>query len=175
MKRLSLLFFLSLSVIAICAQQFTEVLRTSNKKGGVVVLQQSAMIDSLVNGTKVIAPKQVVVKERPQVQVKDSVVVDSLHKPQAKGFADRLGYRIQIYTGTNSGESKSIAMSLRQRSLKLFPKMKAYCTFISPRWVVRIGDFASREQAMEQLAKVKASGISREVRLVKCKVRVPVY
>ena len=155
MKRLYLLFFLSLSAIAISAQQFTEVLRTSNTKGGVVVLQQSAMIDSLVNGTKVIAPKQVVVKERPQVvQVKDSVVVDSLHKPQAKGFANRLGYRIQIYTGTNSGESKSIAMSLRQRSLKLFPKMKAYCTFISPRWVVRVGDFASREQAMEQLAKV---------------------
>ena len=53
--------------------------------------------------------------------------------------------------------------------------MKAYCNFVSPRWIVRIGDFTNREQAMEQLKKVRESGLSKEVRLVRCKVKMPVY
>jgi cell division septation protein DedD len=66
-------------------------------------------------------------------------------------------------------------MSMRAKSLKLFPEMKAYCNFVSPRWIVRIGDFTNREQAMEQLKKVRESGLSKEVRLVRCKVKMPVY
>lgn len=174
MKRLYLVLFLSLFAFVINAQTFTEKLRTSNSRGGVIVLQQSAMIDSLVNGFKLKLQKKSMTL--PIVsQTTDSTSVDSLQRPEVKGYLDKQGYRIQIYTGSNSRESKTTALNLKQRSLKLFPDMEAYCSFISPRWVVRIGDFLNREQAMEQLIKVRESGLSREVRLVRCKIKVPIY
>lgn len=176
MKRLFLFVIISVSTVVLYAQQFTEVLRTTSGRGGVVVLQQSAVIDSLVNGLKVATsskPKSEVPTVRPQVA--DTAQVDSLKSLEPKAYVDKQGYRIQIYSGANSRESKTLAMNMRAKSLKLFPELKAYCNFISPRWIVRIGDFTNHEKAMEQLKLVRESGISKEVRLVKCKVKVPVY
>ena len=176
MKRLFLYFLLSVSAVALYAQQFTEVLRTKNNRGGVVVVQHSAVIDSLVNGLKVATPiKKKEATPVVRTQVTDTTTLDSLQKLEPKGYVDKQGYRIQIYSGANSRESKSAAMNMRAKSLKLFPEMKAYCNFVSPRWIVRIGDFTNREQAMEQLKKVRESGLSKEVRLVRCKVKMPVY
>ena len=85
------------------------------------------------------------------------------------------GYRIQIFTGANSREDKERALKLQHRSEDLFPDMKSYCSFISPRWVVRIGDFSTREEAMQRITEVRESGLSKEVRLVRCKVQIPIY
>lgn len=176
MKRLFLYVLLSISAVAIYAQQFTEVLRTKNNRGGVVVVQHSAVIDSLVNGLKVATPiKKKEATPVVRTQVTDTTTLDSLRKLEPRGYVDKQGYRIQIYSGANSRESKSAAMNIRAKSLKLFPEMKAYCNFVSPRWIVRIGDFTNRDQAMEQLKKVRESGLSKEVRLVRCKVKMPVY
>ena len=176
MKRLFLYILLSVSAVVLYAQQFTEVLRTKNNRGGVVVVQHSAVIDSLVNGLKVATPiKKKEATPVVRTQVTDTTTLDSLQKLEPKGYVDKQGYRIQIYSGANSRERKSAAMSMRAKSLKLFPEMKAYCNFVSPRWIVRIGDFTNREQAMEQLKKVRESGLSKEVRLVRCKVKMPVY
>ena len=176
MKRLFLYVLLSVSAVVLYAQQFTEVLRTKNNRGGVVIVQHSAVIDSLVNGLKVATPiKKKEATPVVRTQVTDTTTLDSLQKLEPKGYVDKQGYRIQIYSGANSRESKSAAMNMRAKSLKLFPEMKAYCNFVSPRWIVRIGDFTNREQAMEQLKKVRESGLSKEVRLVRCKVKMPVY
>ena len=176
MKRLFLYVLLSVSAVVLYAQQFTEVLRTKNNRGGVVIVQHSAVIDSLVNGLKVATPiKKKEATPVVRAQVTDTTTLDSLQKLEPKGYVDKQGYRIQIYSGANSRESKSAAMNMRAKSLKLFPEMKAYCNFVSPRWIVRIGDFTNREQAMEQLKKVRESGLSKEVRLVRCKVKMPVY
>ena len=176
MKRLFLYVLLSVSAVVLYAQQFTEVLRTKNNRGGVVVVQHSAVIDSLVNGLKVATPiKKKEATPVVRTQVTDTTTLDSLQKLEPKGYVDKQGYRIQIYSGANSRESKSAAMNMRAKSLKLFPEMKAYCNFVSPRWIVRIGDFTNREQAMEQLKKVRESELSKEVRLVRCKVKMPVY
>lgn len=174
MKRFSLILLVSLMFINSYGQQFTEVLRTKSSNGGVVILVQSAKIDSLVNGIK---PKETVSSQDKKVVelVADSVQLDSLGNPIAKGYIAKDGFRIQVFTGANSRADKELAQKLQQRSKDLFPDLKTYCSFISPRWVVRIGDFASREEAMSRLAEVRETGISKEVRLVKCKVQIPVY
>lgn len=174
MKRFSLILLVSLMFINSYGQQFTEVLRTKSSNGGVVILVQSAKIDSLVNGIK---PKEAVSSQDKKVVelVADSVQLDSFGNPIAKGYIAKDGFRIQVFTGANSRADKELAQKLQQRSKDLFPDLKTYCSFISPRWVVRIGDFASREEAMSRLAEVRETGISKEVRLVKCKVQIPVY
>ncbi len=174
MKHLFLIVSASLLFINGYGQQFTDVIRAQSTKGGAVVLIQSPKIDSLVNGVK------------PKVEIKstetnalpvvgDSVQLDSLGYPIAKGFVTKDGFRIQIFTGGNSRQDKEQALMLQHRSQGLFPDVKVYCNFISPRWVVRIGDFATREEAMTRLVEVRETGISKEVRLVRCKVQIPVY
>lgn len=176
MKRFSLIAFMSLLFINIYGQQFTEVLQTKSSKGGIVLLIQSSKIDSLVNGLK---PKQPVKDSSslPKItkQDKDSVQLDSIGKPIPKGFVNKDGFRIQIYTGANSRTDKEQALKLQTQSKNLFPDYEVYCNFISPRWVVRIGDFETREEAMVFMTEVRKTGISKEVRVVKCKVQIPFY
>ena len=177
MKRFSLIaFILLLFINNIYGQQFTDVLRTKSSKGGIVLLTQSPKIDSLVNGIKPQKP----IKENPSVpkinlQEGDSVLLDSLEKPIPKGFVNKDGFRIQIYTGANSRADKEKALKLQTQSKDLFPDYEVYCNFISPRWVVRIGDFETREEAMVFMTEVRKTGISKEVRVVKCKVQIPYY
>lgn len=174
MKRYTLVLFLLLLSIATYAQHFTDSLRTPNRKGGVVVLKQSAKIDSLVNGLK---PKAHAKLPAPPANAHrvDTIPLDSLGNPIVKGYLNKEGYRIQIFTGANSREDKEKALKLQHRSEDLFPDMKSYCSFISPRWVVRIGDFSTREEAMQRITEVRESGLSKEVRLVRCKVQIPIY
>ena len=176
MKRFSLIAFMSLLFINIYGQQFTEVLQTKSSKGGIVLLSQSSKIDSLVNGLK---PKQPVKDSSslPKItkQDKDSVQLDSIGKPIPKGFVNKDGFRIQIYTGANSRTDKEQALKLQTQSKNLFPDYEVYCNFISPRWVVRIGDFETRDEAMVFMTEVRKTGISKEVRVVKCKVQIPFY
>lgn len=176
MKRFSLIAFMSLLFINIYGQQFTEVLQTKSSKGGIVLLIQSSKIDSLVNGLK---PKQPVKDSSslPKItkQDKDSVQLDSIGKPIPKGFVNKDGFRIQIYTGANSRADKEKALKLQTQSKDFFPDYEVYCNFISPRWVVRIGDFETRDEAMVFMTEVRKTGISKEVRVVKCKVQIPFY
>jgi hypothetical protein len=176
MKRFSLIAFMSLLFINIYGQQFTEVLQTKSSKGGIVLLVQSSKIDSLVNGLK---PKQPIKDSSslPKItkQDEDSVQLDSIGKPIPKGFVNKDGFRIQIYTGANSRTDKEQALKLQTQSKNLFPDYEVYCNFISPRWVVRIGDFETRDEAMVFMTEVRKTGISKEVRVVKCKVQIPFY
>lgn len=174
MKRYTLVLFLSLLSFATYAQHFTDSLRTTNRNGGVVVLKQSAKIDSLVNGLKPKTSTKLPITPVFQQRV-DSIELDSLGNPIVKGYLNKEGYRIQIFTGANSRADKEKAIKLQHRSEALFPDMKSYCSFISPRWVVRIGDFSTREEAMLRIAEVRESGLSKEVRLVRCKVQIPIY
>ena len=68
------------------------------------------------------------------------------------------GYRIQVYTGANNRVSKQEALH--------FPELSAYVTFLSPRWVCRVGDFSSREEAADYVRQLRRKRISAEVRVV---------
>ena len=82
------------------------------------------------------------------------------------------GYRIQIFTGSNSHNDKTKAYAVGNACQKRFPELSVYARFIAPRWVCRVGDFHSREDAQRYANKIRAAGISREVRVVKSEVLV---
>lgn len=82
------------------------------------------------------------------------------------------GYRIQIFTGSNSHNDKTKAYAVGNACQKRFPELSVYARFIAPRWVCRVGDFHSREDAQRYANKIRAAGISREVRVVKSEVLI---
>ena len=76
------------------------------------------------------------------------------------------GYRIQVYTGANNRVSKQEALQMKQKVQSHFPELSAYVTFLSPRWVCRVGDFSSREEAADYVRQLRRKRISAEVRVV---------
>ena len=54
-----------------------------------------------------------------------------------------------------------------------FPELAVYTSFNPPRWLCRVGDFRSIEEADAMMRKMKATGVFKEVSIVKDEVNIP--
>ncbi|MDR0961802.1 MAG: SPOR domain-containing protein [Mediterranea sp.] len=83
------------------------------------------------------------------------------------------GYRIQVYAGNNTGVAKNEAHSIAARIQSNFPELSIYTTFISPRWICRVGDFVSIEEADAAMRRLRLAGGFKEVAIVKDQINIP--
>lgn len=84
-----------------------------------------------------------------------------------------LGYRIQIYAGNNTRKSKNEAYSVASRVKERFPSLPVYTSFNLPRWLCRAGDFRSIEEADAMMRQLRATGVFKEVSIVKDQINIP--
>ena len=82
------------------------------------------------------------------------------------------GYRIQVYAGSNSREGRAETTSMGNQVKTLFPDIPVYTFFAPPRWLCRVGDFRSIEEADAMMRKLKASGSFKEVTIVKDQINI---
>ena len=82
------------------------------------------------------------------------------------------GYRIQVYAGNNSRNARNEAYGVASRVKEYFPELKVYTSFTAPRWLCRIGDFRSIEEADATMRQLKKTGVFREVSIVKEQVNI---
>lgn len=80
------------------------------------------------------------------------------------------GYRIQIFTGSNSHEDKMRAYAIGRKCQQRFPMLSIYPRFVNPRWICRVGDFRTHAEAQAFVNKIKAARITHEIRIVKSEV-----
>lgn len=99
------------------------------------------------------------------------------HSRGLKGSEDgtirMAGYRVQVYAGGNSRNSKKEAEGFAARVRSGFPELKVYTSFNPPRWLCRVGDFLSIEEADAMMRKLRKEGGFREVTIVKEQVSIP--
>lgn len=95
------------------------------------------------------------------------------HPYESRARVRQTGYRIQIYTGGNSHQDKNKAYNIGAKCRRAFPELSSYPRFMSPRWICRVGDFRTREEALKYVGKIRARGISREAHVVRCEVLLP--
>lgn len=83
------------------------------------------------------------------------------------------GYRVQVYAGNNSRvarmEAKEVADKIRQE----FPELPVYAYFQPPRWLCRVGDYRSIEEADATMRRLKATGRFKEVSIVREQINIP--
>lgn len=84
------------------------------------------------------------------------------------------GYRIQVYAGNNTGRAKTEAHAVASRVQEHFPDLTVYTTFISPRWLCRVGDYKSIEEADAMMRKLRATGIFKEVSIIKDQINITI-
>lgn len=82
------------------------------------------------------------------------------------------GYRIQVYAGGNSRAARQEALKAASRVKGLFSEHSVYTLFQSPRWVCRMGDFRTQEEAIAVLQQLRATGMFDEAVVVRSKVLV---
>lgn len=175
------------------AQTYMEHIQTRETGKGNVTVYQSKEIDDLVNGNTNTKDLQLQNKKTENTPVKKDPTtrpLEALPKKQANEDSEPTdittidtskkvmrnvikvtGYRVQVYAGGNSRSDKIKAESIGNKIKSQFPEQPVYVHFYSPRWICRMGNFRSYNEAQSMLEKVKEAGY-RQASLVKGKITV---
>ena len=182
MKRIAFLLciivncLLSIVNYAHAQETFTERLQQPIAGKGTVVVRHDAQINALVNGTVrptiVSASRPVTLSGRADT-ISSMLTPDSLLTPTKKVRMN--GFRVQVYAGGNSRDAKHRAQQMEALVHTHFPEQSVYTRFVSPRWICHVGDFQTREEALDLLMQMrKIPGFSEAI-TVRCKINAYVY
>ena len=188
MRRLALTLVLCVGCwLAADAQStFTEQLQQSRIGEGKVTVTQDKVIDELINNpTAAQTPKTpqatTTTPAKPQQTVKltdndltdDTSLPDSidLRKKMMKNGKKINGFRVQVFAGGNGRTDRLKAERTGEEIKTLFPNEPVYVHFYSPRWICRIGNYRTYEEAHDILRQVKQMGYPSAV-IVKGKITV---
>lgn len=141
-------FFFSLSAAA--QKNIVEDLQTSRVGQGTVTIHQDAKISDLLGAT----------------------YVKSAGENEPKMLKAR-GYRIQVYAGNNSRIARQEANDVAELIKMEFPELPVYAFFQPPRWLCRVGDYRSIEEADASMRRLKATGKFKEVSIVREQINIP--
>lgn len=96
----------------------------------------------------------------------------TIRKKVMKGGYKVNGFRVQVYAGGNSRDARVKAERVGREINALFPGEPVYVHFYSPRWICRMGNYRTYEEASEILRSVKKLGYNSAI-IVKGKITVP--
>lgn len=149
MRYIFILFFFVLGLSAFAQQNIIESLQRNRAGEGTVTIHQDPKITGLIGTihTKAAGNEQKMLKAR--------------------------GYRVQVYAGNNSRVARNEANDVATKVKEEFPEMPVYAYFQPPRWLCRVGDFRSIEEADAAMRRLKATGIFKEVSIVREQINIP--
>ena len=177
---------------------FTQRLQQSKNGEGKITVTQDKAIDELVNGPVVTAPtrtKTTTTQQKPtETQQKTTekpaekkelepkavavehhdtttiVAPEEIQKKIMKGVKVA-GYRVQVFAGGNTRNDRMKAERIGSEIKSLFPGVPVYVHFYSPRWICRMGNYRTYEEAHAVLERVKNNGYQSAI-IVKGKITV---
>ena len=175
---------------------FTQRLQQSKSGEGKVTVSHEQTIDDLVNGTakqadtqapqkpddKPVAEKTDSEKARERLAKilegeqdddnvnPDSIVVDTRKKVMRGGIKVN-GYRVQAFAGGNQRKDRQRAEQVGNTIKQNFPTEPIYVHFYSPRWICRVGNYRTYEEAHQMLMNIRKLGITG-ASIVKGKITV---
>lgn len=175
------------------AQSFLERLQKSSSGQGTVTVSQSRDIDALVNGPSTANPGQNAGKTagnaagqrnatpaKPVNRTEDAsqqtdnaqtpAGVDT-HKKVLKNTYKTNGYRVQVFAGGNTRNDKQQAEKIGNDIKMKFPNEPVYVHFYSPRWICRVGNYRTYEEAHAILTAIQEAGYNQAA-IVKGKITV---
>lgn len=110
-------------------------------------------------------------EKQPQKQDKEPEGTVDTSKKMMRNARKVTGYRIQAFSGGNSRADREKATSIGDAIKRKYPEQPVYVHFYSPRWICRVGNFRSYEEAAQVLKGIKAMGY-KQACIVKGKITV---
>ena len=176
------------------AQTFTQRLQKQPAAGhGSVTIHQSDSIDKLVNSailttksssttatTSPTTPKHATpstssktsttTPSSPTSTTNTTVIPDTVPKMIRNGHKIT-GYRVQAFAGGNSRKDRQQAEQTRNAIKSHYPNVPVYVHFYSPRWICRVGNYRTYEEAHQMLVSLRDLGFDQAT-IVKGKITV---
>ena len=175
------------------AQTFTQRLQKTVAGQGSVTIHQSDSIDKLVNSamlttksssttatTTPTAPKPATPStpsktapnspSSPTNTTSTTVIPDTMPKMIRNGHKIT-GYRVQAFAGGNSRKDRQQAEQTRNAIKSHYPNVPVYVHFYSPRWICRVGNYRTYEEAHQMLVSLRDLGFDQAT-IVKGKITV---
>ena len=115
-------------------------------------------------------PQHPQITTQPEMTI-DTTYTDEPRKKVMKGYKVN-GYRVQVFAGGNSRDARVKAEKIGREINALFPGEPVYVHFYSPRWICRMGNYRTYEEAHQILNAVKKLGYQSAI-IVKGKITVP--
>lgn len=188
--------FYLLTFLPLSAQTFTQRIQRSVQGQGSVTIHHDKSIDDLINGSNsgtVTPPK----KSTPNVEKSTAATTPEAKRPEVKKDVPKkvtsspsessdtlssakkttghsyktVGYRIQVFAGGNSRKDRQTAERIGNELRTLFPQEAVYVHFYSPRWICRMGNYRTQEEAHQSLQEIKKLGYTAAT-IVKGKITV---
>ena len=98
------------------------------------------------------------------------IVPDTLPK-MIRGGHKVMGYRVQAFAGGNSRKDRQQAEQVRNSIKSHYPNVPVYVHFYSPRWICRVGNYRTYEEAHQMLVSLSELGFSQAT-IVKGKITI---
>lgn len=170
MKKIFLSLILVVCATAVSAQEkFTDKLTKKIPGQGTVTVIQDAEIKKMVDGNDTSGSVGNTVAHPSE---SDSQSASATRKSNTRKMKAN-GYRIQVYAGGNSRVARQEAQNMASRVKNEFPDWSVYTHFQSPRWICRVGDFQTYEEAASALRELKATNRFNEALIVKSVILIP--
>jgi len=193
MRRLILLTTLCAGILLnASAQTFTQHVQQQKAGQGTVTIHESQEIDQLVNSvilgttatptkpatptspTKSANPTKATSPTTPTTTGNDTTPeedpVDLTKKIRSGGIKVN-GYRVQAFAGGNSRKDRQQAESVGNQIKSNYPEVPVYVHFYSPRWICRVGNYRTYEEAHQMLLSLRKMGFTEAI-IVKGKITV---
>ena len=193
MKRIITIFMLCAGIaINASAQTFTQRIQQQNGSGqGTVTIHQDAEIDKLVNSEVLNNAKQPTQSTHTQSTTSHSSTTPAtkpstasasgsseteetapdLSKKVMRGGVKVSGYRVQAFAGGNSRNDRLQAERIGNNIKSHFANVPVYVHFYSPRWICRVGNYRTYEEAHQMLVQLRNLGYN-QASIVKGKITV---
>ena len=148
MRKLGLLLWmLAFTAVGAQAQNIIKSLERTVPGQGKVTIHQDPRIEALIGMERPATGEQKVIKTS--------------------------GFRIQAYAGNNTRQAKNDAYRVSSQVKVYFPELAVYTSFNPPRWLCRVGDFRSIEEADAMMRRLKSTGVFKEVSIVRDQINIP--
>ena len=146
-----LLMGLALGSLTVSAQQrnILDELRKDEAGKGKVTVHQSPQLDALLGKAHIVSENQ------------------------AENILKVRGFRVQVYAGNGSRVARSEAQEVAKKLKSAFPELPVYTFFQSPRWLCRVGDYRSVEEADAAMRMLRRTGDFKEVSIVREIINLP--
>ena len=141
MRKLSVLLLALVSLPLMAQDNIVDRLEKVVPGQGVVTIHQDERLDSLLG-----------------------IVYDPLMSKDK--MIQTVGYRIQIYAGGNTRYAKEEAQKAAQYVKSKYPEIPVYTDFVAPRWVCRVGDYKTIEEADQVMRMLKKSRNFKEMAIL---------
>jgi len=198
MKRIITILTLCAGIaINASAQTYTQRIQQQNGNGqGTVTIHQDADIDKLVNsevlnnnskqtttnqpatshtattpGAKTSTTKPTTPNSVTTGNEGEDETTPDLSKKVMRGGTKVNGYRVQAFAGGNSRNDRIQAERIGNNIKSHFANVPVYVHFYSPRWICRVGNYRTYEEAHQMLVQLRNLGYN-QASIVKGKITV---